>query len=232
MKKSLLGVRLRTRVQRDVVEGATGGGAESDAGASTDDDTGTGDDDDEGGDDGSGDDDSSSEKTVSEAKYLQIKAQLQASDRKKQAALDELNRLKTKDMPEAERAATELKEAREQAAAYKDRFEKTARTNAFLTASSELKVVWVNADTALRLAELDELEINDDGSVDGIKDAVKALVKDHPYLLAPKDSEDTNGKEKGPTKSGSVVGSKNQGKKPEGEISKEDLLKRFPNLAR
>lgn len=231
VKKSLLGVRLRTRFQRDPESAGGGGGENGDKGAGAS----TGDD----GDESAGDDEeekkdeeeSSSEKTVSESKYLQIKRQLSEADRKKQAALEELKALKEKDLPDAEKQARDLKEAQESAAAYQVKFQNLARTNAFLTASSDLKISWVKVESALKLAELDDLEINEDGSVDGIKDAVKALAKDHPYLLAPKDSEEGNNG-KGATKSGSVVGSKNTGKKPEGEISEDELKKRFPALNR
>lgn len=217
---------LRTRVQRDP-ENAGGGGGENDVVEQDDD---SGDDESEDDEEEKGEEKSSGEKTVPEAKYLQIKNQLAQADRKKQEALNELNALKTKDLPEADKLKAEKEAAEQQAATYKTRFEKTARTNAFLKASGDLKLAWVNTDTALRIAELDDLEINEDGSVDGIKDAVKALAKDHPYLLAPQNSTSTTGT--GATKSGSVVGSKNTGKKPEGEYTKEDLLKRMPSLGR
>lgn len=236
MKKSLLGVRLRSRVLRDTEAGAGGGGAAGDGSgdAGGDDDAGDDDSDDDGdGEEGKGKDkdgkDSEKSKTVPESKYLQIKRQLSEADRKKQEALDELKQLKLKDLPDAEKQAEELKDALESASTYKNKFENMARTNAFLTASGDLKVSWKSATAALKLAELDDLQINDDGTVEGIKDAVKALAKDHPYLVSTTTEDDSNGK--GPTKSGSVVGSnQGKGKKPAGTLSDEELRRRFPSL--
>ena len=225
------------RFARDVIDGRGGGG-----GTSPDDGDGLGaDSDDSDDEDGSDDEEegkgkdakASSEKMVSEAKYLQIKKHLSAADAKKAELEKELNALKTKDLPEAEKLTAERDEAVKARDTYRSKYENLARTNAFLTASSDLKISWVKVESALKLADLEDLEIDDDGSVDGIKDAVKALAREHPYLLAPKDSDEegTNGKGAA-SKSGSLVGSKNKGKKPEGELSEEDLKKRFPALNR
>ena len=172
----------------------------------------------------------SGESTVSQAKYDQIKKHLAEADRKKQAALDELKKLKTKDLPEAEKLKADLDEASTERDTYRDKFTKLARTNAFLMASQKLKVNWNNASTALKVGDFDDLEINDDGSVDGMEQAVKDLAKEHPYLVAKEQSGDEEDGTKRPPKSGSVVGSKNKGKKPEGELSDEDIRKRFPAL--
>lgn len=233
MKKSLLGAgRWAARYSRDVTDGTGGGGADGaptdGAGDDSGDDGSGGDDDGDNGEDGDAKPSSEKDKVVPESKYLQIKKHLAEADRKKQEALDELKKLKTKDLPETEKLKAEHEEAVQAAATYKGRFEKLARTNAFLMASGDLKIRWANSGAALKLAELDELEINDDGSVDGIKDAVKALAKDHPYLLAPSEGTD----EKKPPKSGSVVGSTKRGTKTEKELSDEELFKRFPALRR
>lgn len=229
VKKSLLGVRFSTRYARDENAGNGGGAGSGDAGGT--DDAGGADTDDDADDDqddkGAGKADS--EKTVSEAKYLQIKKHLSEADRKKAELEAELKALKTKDLPEVEKLRAEHEEAAKAAEKYKVQFQTMARTNAFLTASSDLKIAWANTASALKLAELEDLEINEDGSVDGIKDAVKALAKDHPYLLAPKDSEE-DGKSTPPAKSGSVVGSKKKGTKPEGEYTPEELRRRFGAL--
>lgn len=231
---------MHVRFQRDP-ENAGGGRGTGEGGAGGD----------EGGDDGNGgdgegsDDDeandeedkaskgkASREKTVPEAKYLQLRKHLSESDRKKQEALDELKALKTKDLPEAEKLTAERDEAVKDRDMYRGKYENMARTNAFLTASGDLKVGWKNATAALKLADLEDLVINDDGSVDGITDAVKALAKEHPYLVAePEKDSDNDGKEKPGRKSGSPVGSKQGGKtNTTGKWSDEELKRLFPAL--
>lgn len=176
-------------------------------------------------------------KTVPQAKFDEVKMHLSNADRKKAEAIAraekaerELHALKTKDLPEAERATAEHEAVVKDRDSYRTKFEKLARTNAFLLASEAAKVSWANSTSALRVGDLEDLEIEDDGTVPGMADAVKRIAKEHPYLLAAKDSTDTEEKETPPTKSGSVVGSKKKGTKVEAEYSKDELRKIFPAL--
>lgn len=236
VKKTLIGYRKARpgETGQQPIWLAQGGSEDANDDGGAGDDSGNsdgGDDGDDGGEGDSGEEEgkgskASREKTVPEAKYLQIKKHLAEADRKKQEALDELKKLQTKDLPEAEKLTAERDEAVESAKTYRGRFEKLARTNAFLMASGDLKLTWASTTAALKLAELEDLEINDDGSVDGIKDAVQALAKEHPYLLAPSEGKE----KKDPPKSGSVVGSTKRGTKTKQEISEEDLRKRFAAL--
>lgn len=67
--------------------------------------------------------------------------------------------------------------------------------NAFLT---ENGFDWVDPKAALRLADLDSVEIDEKtGKVVGLNSALTKLAKDSPYLLKPKaDDEDKDGKDK------------------------------------
>jgi hypothetical protein len=228
VKKSLLGVRLSARYNRDPENAGGGGGTSTggEAGVGGDEDT----DDEEGGEGEDEDDEGSAKpKTVSEAKYLQLRKHLSEADRKKQEALNELKALKEKDLPELDKIKGELETTAKERDSYRGRFENLARTNAFLMASDDLKVKWANSAAALRLADLEDLEISDDGkTVDGIKDVVKNLAKEHPYLVAK--ATDGDEKETAPTKSGSVVGSKKTGTKKDETPSDEELKRLYPAL--
>src|SRR6187397_2263414 len=208
------------------------GGSEDDAGG---DDVGESDDTT---DDDAGDDADDTKKSVSKAEFDRVTKHLSNADRKKQAAEKkaqelekELNALKTKDLPDAERAKAEHEVVVTERDNYRTKFQRLARTNAFLLASETAKVTWANSSAALKVGDLEDLEIEEDGTVPGMVEAVKQLAKDHPYLLAPKDSTDTTDtKGATGTKSGSVVGTKKKGEKVEQEYSPEELRRLFPAL--
>lgn len=210
---------------------------------SSDDDAGDGDGDGDGdaggdGDDAGDSDDKTAKPTApTQEEFERVTKHLSNADRKKVAAEKkvadlekQLNELKTKDLPDAERAKAEHEAAVAERDSYKNQFEKLARTNAFLLASETAKVQWANSSAAIKVGDLDDLEIEADGTVPGMVDAIKKLAADHPYLLAPKDSADTEEKTTPPTKSGSVVGTKKKGVKVEQQYSDEELRKIFPTL--
>jgi hypothetical protein len=66
--------------------------------------------------------------------------------------------------------------------------------NAFLTQSD---VEWHDPEAALALVDLSEVEIKDDGSVKGLKEALAALAEKKPYLVKQKEAEERKGKRKG-----------------------------------
>jgi hypothetical protein len=176
-------------------------------------------------------------KAPTQEEFDRIQKHLSNADRKKVAAERKvveletrLKALETKDLPEAERAKAEHEEVVKDRDGYKSKFEKLARTNAFLLASESEKLAWANSSAAIRVGDLDDLEIEADGTVPGMTEAIKKLAADHPYLLAPKDSTDTEEKNTPPAKSGSVVGSKKKGAKVETKYTDEELARIFPSL--
>lgn len=62
--------------------------------------------------------------------------------------------------------------------------EALAIQNAFLMANT--KHEFVNTKAALKLLDVSDLDIEEDGTVDGMDEAIEALAKDHPYLLKKK----------------------------------------------
>lgn len=121
-----------------------------------------------------------------------------------------------------------------------DRFTTLARTNAFLTASAQLKIVWHDPADAQAAGgkALRDLEIDEDGNVEGIDAFVKDLAKRKKYLVNAGKDDDEGDEEKGKQTrrgtSGSGVGSVRTVKKkpPNGQLSDEELRKRFPALGR
>lgn len=183
---------------------------------------------------GSKDSDGSDE-VVSKAKHEDLRKKLSLADRKRQAAEDELKEIKLKDLPEAERIKTERDEAVQKVSALEGKYTDLARSYAFLLETQTQKIRWKNPKAALRLAELDDLSINEDGSVEGISDAIAALLKEHAYLVDEDKGSDEEEEEKPSakkSKSGSLVGSRTKGTKPDGKPTDEELRRMFPALNR
>jgi hypothetical protein len=181
---------------------------------------------------------------VSREEFDRVRRHLSLSDAKKAAAEKELADLKKFKEEHERKGNTELQNLqKDHGDLVKDheklqgRFQKMARTNAFLTASAQEKITWHDPVVAQRSADLDELEIDENGNVEGIREAVKALAKKHKYLVNSGSGDDEDGEDKPPVRrgaSGSGVGSTktSKGKANKGQLSEEELRKRFPALNR
>jgi predicted RNase H-like nuclease (RuvC/YqgF family) len=95
--------------------------------------------------------------------------------------------------------------------------------NAFL---ADKKHAWRNPDSALKLLDLSEVDIDDDGKISGLDKAIKKLADSDSYLLEPTD-ENTGL----PPRQASGDRTKQQ-PKDKATKSREDLIKRFPALQR
>jgi hypothetical protein len=221
-----------------------GDGDEGEGGA--DDDADADDDDDSDGDDaGAGKSSKSKKKSgpVSRDEFDAVTNRLRNSDRRRSEAEAKAAALqKEKDDKEREGKPEldNLKKDHEAITAehgkLKEKFAKLARVNAFLTASQEEGITWHSPKIAQRSADLDDLEIDEDGNVEGIRQAVKDLAKKHKYLVnSGYGDDDDEGDKKPPARrgaSGSTVGSTKtgKGKAEKGKFTDEELKRRFPAL--
>lgn len=179
----------------------------------TDDDEEPDDDADESGDD-KGDDKSGKDKDkgddkVDRAEYERVKRHRAAADRKAADAQKKVDELTQKlsegakgDTPET----TERVSTLEKDLSKKDETIQQLRIqNAFLAAN---EYSWHDAADALRLADLSDVEIEEDGTVVGLKEALRALAKSKPHLIKKADDKD---EKRGP--SGSANNGKRKGAK-------------------
>lgn len=87
------------------------------------------------------------------------------------------------------------------------------------------KFSWRNPKAALRLLDLTDVEINDDGEVEGLDEAIAALAKSDPYLLAGKgDGKEDDDK---PGSTGQKTGSRKRG-----NANRDKLVNKYPALRR
>lgn len=228
-------------------------GADGEEEGSDDDaDEGEEDDEEESDDDADGEDDKGSSKTkkrsgpVSREDYDRVKNHLSKADRKKSELERENAELKKfkedrerEGNTELQNLQKDLRTVTEERDSLNERFTTLARTNAFLTASAQAKIVWHDPEDAQAAAgrSLRELEIDEDGNVEGILDLVKDLAKRKKYLVNNgTDDDDDEGERKSTRRgaSGSGVGSQRTTKKgkPNGQLTDEELRRRFPALNR
>lgn len=135
--------------------------------------------------------------TVTRAEFDAVMARMKAADQRASAREAELKQLRDKDLPEAEKAKKEFEEAVTRAQKAETELRATRITNAFLKDNTYR---WKDSGAALKLVDLDGVDISDSGEVTGLKDALKRLAQAHPWMLEEKGADD--GKSGGGTGAG------------------------------
>lgn len=105
---------------------------------------------------------------------------MKAADQRAARFETELKQLRDKDLPEAAKLQRDFQEAQDQNVKLQETNRSLALKVAFLSDNS---YSWHNPERALKLVDLDQLEIDADGKVGGLKDALKALATSDPYLV-------------------------------------------------
>lgn len=106
-----------------------------------------------------------------------------------------------------------------------DRLQQSRIENAFLADNT---FDWHESRVALRLLDLSDVDIKDNGEVVGLAEAIKDLAESHPYLLKAKNKDDADkGKKNGPS-GGSTNNSGGGGKEP----TREQMAAKYPALRR
>lgn len=145
----------------------------------------------------------------------------------------EIARLK-KDGTTDEALKTELGQVKAENAELKVKLEKALLDVAFLSDNTHK---WRNPATALKLADLSKVEIDDKG-VHGLASALDALSKSDPYLLAPdksdddEDDDDKKGDPKPKPKTGEQPGGRRQKDAAKVAADEAALRKKYPGLRR
>lgn len=133
-------------------------------------------------------------KTVSQADFDALTNRLRAADQKREEAQKALKELVEKDLPAQQKLQKELAEANAERDKLREDLRKTRMENAFLNDNT---FKWKNPKTALKLADLSKVEIDEDGTVRNLSAALEALAKSDPYLLEDKEEDDEDPKDKG-----------------------------------
>lgn len=141
---------------------------------------------------------------------------------KAQAKLKEID---DADKSETERLNTKITELEERTKTLVAVNKELSIKNAFL---ADKKHAWRNPDSALKLLDLSEVEIDEDGKISGLDKAIKKLADSDSYLLEPTD-EDTGLPKNQQQSSGERT---RQTPAEKGTKKREDLIKRFPALQR
>lgn len=99
-----------------------------------------------------------------------------------------------------------------------------------LTTGSKPLAQFKNPKAAFKLLDLDDVEIVD-GEVEGLEDAIKALVKSDPYLLVSKDEDDEDEDEVTERRRRRTTGQPTGGRK-KANPDREKLVSKYPALRR
>ena len=146
---------------------------------------------------------------------------MKAADKRAADLEAKYKQLVDKDLPEQAKLQRDLQEATKRSEELQSRNQELALANAFLKDNT---FAWHNPERALKLADLSGVEVNDDGSVTGLKEALTALSKSDAYLLKTEKADE----EKDKTPPGTAPG--NNGSSGTGKPGTKALAARFPGL--
>lgn len=179
-------------------------------------------------------DDDEDEETVPKWKYDKLHKRMEAADRNATTLRQQLEDLKNSKDINAD-VKKELDDIKSKVSAVETERDKLVDTNkglsiklAALSMTGDGMPVWEDPDVALRLADLSDVDISDDGKVDkkALRAALRALAKEKPYLVKKVKTTDTSGtNDSGTQMNGRRKG---QGTSP----TREQLAAKFPALHR
>jgi cell division protein FtsB len=152
------------------------------------------------------------------------RARMQAADQRASRYETELKQLRDKDLPEAEKLQRDFQESQEQVATLQQTNQALALQVAFLKDNT---YTWHNPERALKLVDLSQVEIDGSGSVQGLKDALKALATSDPYLVRSDVTESQAGEKETPPP---ATAPGNNGASANGKSGKAGISRRFPAL--
>jgi len=165
-----------------------------------------------------------------QASFSAMQKQLSAADKNKAAAQKALDELQRKEKSELENAKADVVKLTADADGWREKFTTQAVTNAFLRESMEAGIAWHNA--ALAQQALGAVEVGEDGVIADMPGRIKALAKEQPFLVKKTSEGDGTNDNSTKSASGSNVGSKGGKGKGNGQLSEEELMRRFPALKR
>jgi hypothetical protein len=158
----------------------------------------------------------------------ELQAELEATRRRMQAAdqnnaklQSDLKKLQDAQLSEQERLKRDHEEATKRIAELQELNKMLRLQNSFVT---DKTYDWHDPQAALRLADLSEVKIDDNGVVTGLKDAIKAVAEANPWMLKPKEDGGTP-----PLPAGATGASGTPGRQPAGP-DRAALEKRFPAM--
>jgi len=125
----------------------------------------------------------------SQQEAASLRERMKAADQRAAKFEEELKKLRDKDLPEAEKLQREHQAALEQVNKLQETNTTLALKVAFL---SDNTYSWHNPERALKLVDLSQVEIDADGKVSGLKDALKALATSDPYLVKQEAKQEEN----------------------------------------
>jgi hypothetical protein len=128
----------------------------------------------------SGGTDAKAEDTVSRSDFDRLRTQLQAADRRRQEFETELRALKDKDLPELEKFKRDAEANAKQVEQLQSQLKDERIKNAFLTANT---YTWHSPAAAMKLLDMSSVDIDAEGNVSGLKEALKRLASEHPFLI-------------------------------------------------
>lgn len=194
--------------------------------ASDDDASGDADSDDDSGTEGQGDKENKAPKDTSgDDELARTRTRMKAADQRAATAERALQEIKDKDKPELERAQNRVKELEPALESAQSAIRDLRLRVAFL---SDNTYSWHDPEDALRLVDMDGVEIDDDGKVVGLKNALKALATTKKHLVKAEKDSDEDEDESEP--SGSQRNGKRKGEQK--VSSREALAKKYPALRR
>lgn len=139
---------------------------------------------------GTGSDNSgSTAQTVPAEELERQRERTRAADQRAADLQRQLKEIQDKDLPELDKLKRDHEEAVRERDELRESLKAERLEKAFL---KDNKYKWKNPATALKLADLSSVEVDDDGKVTGLTAALDALAKSDPYLL----DADTSGDDK------------------------------------
>lgn len=181
------------------------------------------------------DEDDEEPKTRPERQAARYRVKLREAEAANRDLAARLKVLENKDKPADEIVAAELTEAKDRAAQLAEKNKSMTLELAFFKSNT---IDWIDPADALRLVDLDDVDVDDSGTVDAkaLRLALRDLAKRKPHLVKkskaePEDDDDDDDDEEprsrrsAPKMNGRRSG---QGKQP----SRAELAKKFPVLNR